>query len=110
MKLCTPKFQRREVCGSKSPIPVTALVIGGPPSTPHRANDRLIDEDLVASVGDEQADLKLSTEHRRCKHVAWDAQQQVVLHADVNVQSRGYLGRHTRNRDLAGDGNVAAAL
>src|SRR5436189_1287769 len=25
MKLCTPKFQRREVCGSKSPNPVIAL-------------------------------------------------------------------------------------
>ena len=46
-----------------------------PSKHPHRANDRLIDEDLVASVGDEHADLKLSTEDRRCKHVAWNAQQ-----------------------------------
>jgi hypothetical protein len=81
-----------------------------PAEHPHRPQDCLIDGDLVTSIGNKHADLKLPPEHRACKHIARDAQQQIVLHADVNFERRGYLGRHTGNRDLPRDRNVASAL
>src|SRR5215467_15448763 len=62
MKLCTPKFQRREVCGSKSPNPVIALVIGGPPSIP--VGPRIAQQQVVLHADVKYSLYRLTTPER----------------------------------------------
>src|SRR5262245_40350860 len=75
MKLLTPKFQRSEAIGSRSPIPVTASVrlrptVNPEPPQAQVAHNCCVDAALDSSIGYPKADVGLAAQNGRCKRVA----------------------------------------